>query len=130
MTTYHLSLTSTERSPGGPVDSSAISRILASLTSEEPSTVAATLRAAADQLDPPKPPRPIFRASGPTVDISAPGERMDRPDMPLSPRAAERVRRAGRTVETDLDRASRVDGCGPEHTYKAPCAYASKPVSD
>lgn len=50
MTTYNLNLTLNE----GPIGSS-VSRVLASLTSDEPEVMAATLRALADRLDPPKP---------------------------------------------------------------------------
>lgn len=59
MTTYNLTLTLNE----GPIGSST-SRILASLTSDEPEVMAATLRALADRLDPPKPPRPAHRGAG------------------------------------------------------------------
>lgn len=84
------------------------------------------------------------------VVVDAPGDRMDAPDARLSAKAARRVvrdveitrgplagmkqrrlvdpdtprrRRPGRTVETDLDRAAKNDGCGPEHTHTGSCAY-------
>lgn len=56
MTTYRLKLTSREAdlTPG---------RILADGTTEDPAVMAATLRAVADQLDPPKPVRPAYRSA-------------------------------------------------------------------
>lgn len=95
MTTYHLNLTLSERGSGLHTTGGGPStRVLASLDTEEPAVMAATLRAVADRLDPPKPPRPAYRR----------GDHM---------RAA---------TGNAYDAQCRGNDCAEGHTYLAGCA--------
>lgn len=55
-TSYSLHLTQTPQGPPGTPGA-----VLAQLITHDPQVMAATLRAAADRLDPPQPPRPVYR---------------------------------------------------------------------
>ncbi len=69
MTTYHLDLSERADVPGER------DRTIAALATEDKTIMAATLRAAADQLDPPKPPRPMTRGRSNLIDFDDPALR-------------------------------------------------------
>ncbi len=71
MTTYHLNLTLSERGSGLHTTGGGPStRTLASLDTDDPAVMAATLRAVADRLDPPRPAQPAYRGETPSEGLA------------------------------------------------------------
>lgn len=107
MTTWKITVT--EMKPGTGLHttgSASVTDTLLDLVVRNQRLAAATLRALADELDPPTPPRPVMRLRGPAV------ERVGNGNIP----ASLGVRRTGPNPRITPD------GCGPEHTFTGSCA--------